>query len=112
MNRNKLIDKFISNLANAVLHELLEKAIDKTEIAEKYNKEILNSWTIAKNYREKINPVNLPLPERDIQEIQEKIINKVKNELLLRISRGYKNLDLSLVEDFVIKALRNMGVID
>lgn len=35
MNRNQLIDRFISNLANAVLHEILEKAIDQSEIAKK-----------------------------------------------------------------------------
>ena len=44
-NRNKLIDLFIGNLVNAVLHRILEKAIlDSLEIAVKYKKEIKNSW--------------------------------------------------------------------
>ena len=62
-NRNKLIEIFISNLANAVIHRILEKAIDEQEIANAYNKEIKNSWKIAKRYREKINPANRNLPE-------------------------------------------------
>lgn len=33
MNRNKLIDLFISNLANVVVHKVLEKAIDKPEVS-------------------------------------------------------------------------------
>ena len=32
MNRNKLLDAFISNLTNAVVHKILEKAINKPEI--------------------------------------------------------------------------------
>ncbi len=42
MNRNRLIDAFVSNLANAVLHEILEMAIDRDEIALVYEKEIKN----------------------------------------------------------------------
>lgn len=111
MNRNKLIDRFISNLSNAVLHEILEKAIDKEEIAEKYNKEIRNSWEIAKVYREKINPVKMPLLDKDAGEIKNRIVNNVKNELLLRISKGYKNINLALIREFVEKALKNLNVI-
>ena len=111
MNRNQLIDRFISNLSNAVLHKLLEKAIEQEEIAKRYNKEILNSWEIAKRYREKINPTIPPLQERDVSEIRRKLINKVKNELQMRIARGYKNLDITLVEDFVEKALKELQII-
>ena len=38
MNRNKLIEAFISNLTNGVVHEILEKAIEKEEISERYIK--------------------------------------------------------------------------
>ena len=59
-NRKKLIELFIGNLVNAIIHNLLEKAIDKEEIADKYRKELLASFEIAKKYREKINPINSP----------------------------------------------------
>jgi len=62
MNRNQLIERFISNLTNSIVHQVLEKSINNKEITEKYNKEFRNSWQQAKNYREKINPVNKNLP--------------------------------------------------
>ncbi|MFH0832060.1 MAG: hypothetical protein V1886_04325 [archaeon] len=110
MNRNKLIEVFSSNLANAVTHQILEKAIDKSEIAKRYSKEVKNSWDIAKKYREKINPANENLPNKDSAEIKRKIENKVKAELKLRIDKGYGNIDLSLVEEFVEKALKETGI--
>ena len=64
MNRNRLIDAFISNVANSVVHQILEKAIDKPEISQVYKKEVTNSWEIARKYREKINPLGRSLPER------------------------------------------------
>lgn len=109
-NRNKLIGVFISNLANAVIHQILEKAINKREIADVYNKEVRNSWEIAKKYREKINPVSKTLPDKDIEEINKRIINKVRAELKLRIERGYENINLGLVDEFIEKALREMNV--
>lgn len=111
MNRNRLIEAFISNLSNAIIHNILEIAIDKEEIAERYNKEIKNSWEIAKKYREKINPINSSLPEHDLEGIKRKIINKVNSELNLRISKGYKNINLSLVDDIVESSLKELRVI-
>jgi hypothetical protein len=108
-NRNKLIDLFIGNLTNAILHRILEKAIDLPEVISKYKKEIITSWDIAKAYREKINPPTA-LPQKDISEIKEKIIRRVKSELTSRISRGYKNLSLEIVEDEVEKALSEMKI--
>ena len=110
-NRNKLIDLFVGNLSNAIIHEILEKAIDIEEIAVRYNKEIKTSFDIAKDYREKINPVDKPLPLKDIEEIRRRIVNNVKNELLLRISKGYKNIDINLVEDILEKYLRELKII-
>ena len=111
MNRNKLIEVLISNLTNAVVHQILELAIDKQEISERYNKEVKNSREIAKRYREKINPVNKSLPGRDIEEIKRKVINRVKTELNLRIEKGYENIDISLAEEFVEKSLKELKVI-
>ena len=67
-NRNKLIDIFIGNLTNSIVHTILEKAVkeDKDYLADKYRKELITSFEIAKRYRDKINPVNMPLPEKDI----------------------------------------------
>jgi len=42
--------------------------------------------------------------------MKNKIINKVKAELNLRISKGYENIDLGLVNDLVIKALKDMAI--
>ena len=110
MNRNKLIDLLISNLSNAILHDILEKAVSIPEIAEKYHKEIKNSWQIAQEYRKKINPQDSHFSERDTEEIREKIIKNVRTELLLRISKGYTNIPLNLVEEFVDKALKELNV--
>ena len=111
MNRNKLIELFISNLTNAVVHQILEAAIDKEELSEVYNKEVKNSWEIAKRYREKINPINKSLPDRDIEEIKGKVINRVKAELNSRIKKGYENINISLVEEFVENSLKEMKII-
>ena len=53
-SRTKLIELFISNLANSVVHEILEKAIDREEIADKYRKEIKNSIERKKDELDKL----------------------------------------------------------
>lgn len=112
MNRNKLIELFISNLSTAIVHQILELAIaDRQEISEKYNKEVKNSWEIAKSYREKVNPLNKSLPGKDTEDIRMKVINRVKAELKLRIEKGYENINISLVEEFVDRALKELSVI-
>ena len=88
-NRNKLIELFIGNVSNFIVHKILESAINKLELITKYQKESVNSLEIAKKYREKINPVDNPLQERDINYIREKIIKRTKAELEKRISLGY-----------------------
>jgi hypothetical protein len=99
-NRNKLIGLFIGNLSNAVTHAILEKAIseEQKELLFHYTNELKNNFDIAKKYREKINPKLSPLPEKDTKEIKDKIVKKVKSELLLRISKGYRNINLDLIE--------------
>src|SRR3989338_3773552 len=93
-NRKRLIDLFIGNISNSVMHKILEKATEDKELAGRYNKELSTSLEIAKKYREKINPVNASLPDKDIEYIKSRITNKVKNELMQMISKGYENIDL------------------
>ena len=111
MNRNRLLSLFVSNLANVIVHEMLERAIDKPEIVKVYTKEVKNSFEIAKRYRQKINPIDKVLPSSDIQDLRGRIINKVKAELNLRKARGYTNINLSFVEESVDNNLRELGVI-
>lgn len=112
-NRNKLIDLFIGNASNTILHRILEKAIlglKNHEVAGKYRKEINTSYDAAKKYREKINPLNPPFPERDIKEIKDKILRRVKSELNTRISLGYLNIDINSLEKETENFLREMKV--
>ena len=111
MNRNKLIELFISNLANAIIHKILEKAVEIPEIAQKYEKEIRNSWQIAPEYRKKINPIGSSLAIREAEKIRKKIINKVKAELRLRIEKGYRNINLDFVGEIVEQTLREMKIL-
>ena len=69
-NRNQLIELFIGNITNAIVHRILERAIDKEEIADKYRKELITSFEVAKKYREEINPINSSLPDKDISYIK------------------------------------------
>lgn len=110
-NRKKLIDLFMGNISNSIVHKILEKAIDNKEVTNKYKRELITSLDIAKKYRGKINPINSKLPDKEIAYIKTKIINKVKSELMLRISKGYKNIKLDLVEGLVDEALEEMKVI-
>lgn len=113
-NRNKLIDLFIGNASNAVLHRILEKAIlglNNLEVAGKYRKEINTSYDAAKKYREKINPLNSPFPEKDIEEVKEKILRRVKSELNTRISLGYLNIDLNNLEKEIDDFLKELKIV-
>ena len=42
-NRNKLIDLFIGNMSNSILHKILEKATEDIEMSNRYNKELTTS---------------------------------------------------------------------
>lgn len=109
-NRNNLIELFIGNISNSIVHQILEKAIDEEDIRKHYNKELLTSLDVAKRYRAKINPQNAKLPEKDISYIKDKVIIKVMAELKLRISKGYQNIDLRLVKPTVDKILNETKV--
>lgn len=108
-NRNKLIKLLIGNLSNSTVHRILEKSINKEELTDKYRKEFLASLQIAKKYRRKINPFNEPLPSEDIKFIRNKVIKKVKSELIARISKGYSNLFPESIEsevDYLLKEIQ------
>ena len=109
-NRNKFIELFIGNISNAIVHEILERAVSKELMAGKYRKELITSFQIAKRYREKINPLNGPLPDKDAEYIRSKIINKVRAELITRVLKGYKNIELNLIGELVDKALKDTNV--
>ena len=110
-NRGKLMELFIGNISNAIIHSILEKAIANRGIADWYRKEQINSFDIAKKYREKINPVKTPLVVKDGEYIKDKIIRGVKSELLKRIGKGYVNIDLANVEVETERVLRAVNVI-
>jgi hypothetical protein len=109
-NRNKLIELFIGNLSNAIVHEILSKAIDDDNIRKHYDRELKNSFDISKKYREKINPNYTVLPDKDIENIKNKLNRKVNAELQLRISKGYENIDLDLIENIINKKLKDMKI--
>jgi len=111
-NRNKLIELFIGNISNAIVHEILERAVGAELVTDKYRKELALSFEIAGRYREKINPVNRSLPDKDVDYIKEKIMARVKSELITRISKGYDNIDLELIESLTDKALKDVKIID
>src|SRR3989338_4285012 len=108
--RSKLIELFIGNLSNAVVHKLLERAVSKEFIADKYRKELLTSFNIAKRYREKINPVDRVLSVDDANGIRNKIIARVRTELMIRISKGYSGIELSLVEEYPDNMLKELVI--
>lgn len=110
-NRNKLLDLFIGNISNAVLHTILETAIDNPQIANKYEKELTTSFTIAMKYREKINPVLSSLPHVDQEYIKLKVTKRVHAELALRIAKGYEHIDIGLLDDTVETYLKDACVL-
>ena len=110
-NRNKLIELFIGNISNAVVHKILEEVIDDNNIRNHYDKELKVSFDKAKSYREKINPISTAFPDRDSDYIKNKIIKKAKAELQLRISKGYENINLDLVEIITENMLKDMNII-
>jgi len=111
-NRNRLINLMVGNISNSIVHKILEMAINNEEISNRYNKELTTSLEIAKSYRERINPVNPPFPSKDIMYLKKRIRNKVRAELRMRISRGYKNINLDLIEEMIKNYLKDMKIIN
>ncbi|MFH1065123.1 MAG: hypothetical protein V1734_01305 [Nanoarchaeota archaeon] len=105
-NKSKLVRIFIGNIANAVVHEVLENAIEEKSLRSHYGKEMQNSFLLAKRYREKLNPSNKPLPES--LEIKEKIVKKATQELNIRIKKGYTGLDINSADKITEKLLKRL----
>ncbi len=110
-NRNKLIQLLIGNLVNVVVHKVLEEAVKEEILRDHYDKESLVSFEVAKKYREKINPIQRELPDKDINKIKEEVLKKVNNELKLRISKGYQGIDLNLTKKVLEKILKELKIL-
>ena len=111
MNRNNLIELFIENISNAIVHDILKMAVHDEAIQSRYTKESATSMRTALDYRTKINPAHSKLQEKDIDYIKNKIIKGVSSKLLSRINEGYKNINVSLVEIIVDKYLKETKII-
>mgnify|MGYP001388829411 CR=1 FL=1 len=109
-NRSKLLQLMIGNLVNVVVHRLLEETVKEEILRNHYNKESLRSLEIAKKYREKINPVQRELPEKDLEKIKEEVLKRAKKELMLRISKGYQGIDLNLIESVLARLLQELSI--
>ena len=110
-NRNKLIELLMGNISNAIVHEILEKAISsELEISIKYEKEIRNSFEIAKIYRDKISPTETPILDKEREAIRRKIKIIVSNEFNLRISKGYNGINLDLIDITINNKLKELKI--
>jgi hypothetical protein len=106
-NKKKIIQHLIGNLSNAIVHKILENAIKDLFISQKYEKEILNSFEVAKSYRSKLNPVDKGINKLEFEKIKKEVSARVRNEIELRRDKGYKNLEGINIEkevlDFMMK---------
>lgn len=112
MSKNKpdLIKKFIGVASNVITHKVLIKAELEEDLRNYYTKEIERDIDIALEYRNKINPANRLLPQKDSKEIKESIMSKVKAELLKRVDKGYK-VDISKIDEEIDNFLKENNVV-
>ena len=101
---------FIANISNAVVHQVLEKSIEEYYLRKKYNHEFINSLNVSKRYRDKINPANTKFAENDKEEIRKKIKNNTLNELKIRINKGYKEINIGLIDNVIDNILKELKV--
>jgi hypothetical protein len=93
-NRNKLFGHLAGNLTTAVVHKILEQATSDEYLKKYYANEASNSIEKARSYRERINPVDEPLAEKDATEIRARVIRSATAELKARIVKGYREVNL------------------
>ena len=110
-NRKKMLDLFIGNISSAISHEILMISTENKELASRYKKERDNLIVISEKYRHNINPISDILPDKDIEYIKSKVKNKIKSELSSRIKKGYRNINLNIIEELIEKYLRAVKVI-
>ncbi len=70
------------------------------------------SFLVAKRYREKINPTQGCLPDKDVEIIKAEVSKKATKELKQRIVKGYEGIDLNRVENVLEELLRELMVED
>jgi len=109
-NRPDLIKRFVGVASNTIVHKILVKTELEEEIRQYYTKEIGRDVEIALKYRNKINPIDKTLPQKDIEEIRIKILSKVNSELSKRKEKGY-NIDFSLARGEIDSFLKDSKVI-
>lgn len=109
-NRPDIIKRFIGVAGNIITHKVLIKAELEKDLRNYYTKEIERDIDIALKYRNKINPVNRMLPQRDSKEIKENILLKVKAELQKRVDKGYK-VNLSKIDEEIDNFLKEQNVV-
>ena len=108
-NRPDIIKRFIGIASNIIAHKILIKAELEEDLRNYYNKEIERDIDIALKYRNRINPVNRLLPQKDSKEIRDSILLKVKAELLKRINKGY-NIGLTKIDEEIDNFLKEQNV--
>ena len=108
-NRPDIIKRFIGIASNIIAHKVLIKAELEKDLREYYTKEIERDIDIALKYRNRINPANRLLPQRDSKEIRDRILLKVKAELLKRADKGY-SVDLSKIDEEIDNFLKEQNV--
>ena len=92
-NRNKLLKHLIGHLSTAVTHRILQEAIAEEILRKYYGKEAMHAMEKAIEYRKSINPPDTPISE----DIRERIMRNVRNELQKRQAKGYPGLDFERI---------------
>ncbi len=110
LNKSAIIERFTGQVATLIVHIIIDKSSTSEEMHQKYVKEINNSLSLAKKYRNDINPIDKPLHSSDIEYIKQKIYGKVKSELQSRTLRGYKNIQWNLINEEIEKTLKELNI--
>jgi hypothetical protein len=113
MSQNKadIIKRFVGVASNTITHKILIKSELEEDIRKHYSKEISRDVEISLKYRNMINPVHNILPEKYAKDIMNKIVLKVKAELLKRADKGY-NIDFTLVDKEIYTFLKECNIIE
>jgi hypothetical protein len=107
-NKKKITQHLIGNPSNAIVHKILENVMKDLFISQKYEKEILNSFEVAKSYRSKLNPVDSGINKSEFERIKKDISVRVRKEIELRIAKGYKNLENIDIEKEVLDFMNKL----
>jgi len=95
MNRNKLLKHLVGHLSTAITHRVLQEAIEEEDLRNYYGKEAAHALEKAIEYRNSINPSVLSTEEAN--ELKQRIIQNVRNELQKRQEKGYTGIDFSRI---------------